>query len=67
MLTLPNIVTTVTMQAQNVAPPDVWKDKFLIQSTTVPMGTKEELFTSTTVGVTNIGLMVNSRGGKMGG
>lgn len=40
---------TVTMQAQNVAPTDfICKDKFLIQSTTVPPGTKEEHITSTT-------------------
>ncbi|CAI9271989.1 unnamed protein product [Lactuca saligna] len=40
---------TVTMQAQNAVPSDfVCKDKFLIQSTIVPKGTKEEHITSTT-------------------
>ncbi|XP_024995688.1 vesicle-associated protein 1-1-like [Cynara cardunculus var. scolymus] len=40
---------TVTMQAQNVAPTDfICMDKFLIQSTIVPPGTKEEHITSTT-------------------
>ncbi|CAI0384365.1 unnamed protein product [Linum tenue] len=34
---------TVTMQAQKVAPPDlVCKDKFLIQTTVVPIGTSDE-------------------------
>ncbi|XP_039022544.1 vesicle-associated protein 2-2-like [Hibiscus syriacus] len=34
---------TVTMQAQSVAPPDLMcKDKFLIQSTVIPLGTSEE-------------------------
>ncbi|KAE8660121.1 Vesicle-associated protein 1-3 [Hibiscus syriacus] len=34
---------TVTMQAQSVAPPDLMcKDKFLIQSTVIPLGTAEE-------------------------
>ncbi|OMO53732.1 Major sperm protein [Corchorus capsularis] len=38
---------TVTMQAQRVAPPDLMcKDKFLIQSTVVPLGTAEEDITS---------------------
>ncbi|XP_068326967.1 vesicle-associated protein 2-2-like isoform X2 [Pyrus communis] len=38
---------TVTMQAQNVAPPDLLcKDKFLIQSTVIPFGTTEEEITS---------------------
>ncbi|CAN1164753.1 Vesicle-associated protein 2-2, partial [Linum perenne] len=34
---------TVTMQAQKVAPPDmICKDKFLIQTTVVPIGTSDE-------------------------
>ncbi|CAN6548159.1 unnamed protein product [Malus baccata var. baccata] len=38
---------TVTMQAQNVAPPDLLcKDKFLIQSTVIPFGTTEQEITS---------------------
>ncbi|KAJ0726763.1 putative major sperm protein (MSP) [Helianthus annuus] len=38
---------SVTMQAPKVAPPDmISKDKFLIQSTVVPEGTKEEDVTS---------------------
>ncbi|KAJ0013855.1 hypothetical protein Pint_20635 [Pistacia integerrima] len=38
---------TVTMQAQGVAPPDmVCKDKFLIQSTVVPVGTTDEDITA---------------------
>lgn len=38
---------TVTMQAQRGAPPDMQcKDKFLIQSTVVPIGTTEEAITS---------------------
>ncbi|KAJ9564844.1 hypothetical protein OSB04_000810 [Centaurea solstitialis] len=40
---------TVTMQAPKVAPPDwVCRDKFLVQSTFVPEGTKEEDITSHT-------------------
>lgn len=40
---------TVTMQAQKVAPPDmICRDKFLVQSTFVPEGTKEEDVTSHT-------------------
>ncbi|KAJ6682893.1 VESICLE-ASSOCIATED MEMBRANE PROTEIN-ASSOCIATED PROTEIN [Salix koriyanagi] len=39
----------VTMQAQKVAPPVmVCKDKFLIQSTVVPVGTTEKDITSST-------------------
>ncbi|KAI4345488.1 hypothetical protein L6164_012609 [Bauhinia variegata] len=38
---------TVTMQAQKIAPPDLQcKDKFLIQSTVVPLGTTEDDITS---------------------
>ncbi|KAG4929297.1 hypothetical protein JHK85_046801 [Glycine max] len=38
---------TVTMQAQRMAPPDMLcKDKFLIQSTVVPVGTTEDDITS---------------------
>ncbi|KAI3824411.1 hypothetical protein L1987_05870 [Smallanthus sonchifolius] len=38
---------TVTMQAPKVAPPDmICRDKFLVQSTVVPEGTKEEDVTS---------------------
>ncbi|KAL4577994.1 hypothetical protein LXL04_014109 [Taraxacum kok-saghyz] len=46
----PNLscVFTVTMQAQDTAPSDFpCNDKFLIQSTIVPKGTKEEHITST--------------------
>ncbi|KAK1410695.1 hypothetical protein QVD17_37234 [Tagetes erecta] len=40
---------TVTMQAQNVAPPDlICNDKFLIQSTIVPDATTENFIMSTT-------------------
>lgn len=40
----------VTMQAQREAPPDlVCRDKFLIQSTVVPVGTNDEDITSATV------------------
>lgn len=40
----------VTMQAQRVAPPETTcKDKFLIQSVVVPVGTTEEMITSTLV------------------
>lgn len=40
---------TVTMQAPKAAPPDmICRDKFLIQSTAVPEGTKEEDVTSNT-------------------
>ncbi|KAJ0079206.1 hypothetical protein Patl1_23425 [Pistacia atlantica] len=40
-------VNAVTMQAQGVAPPDmVCKDKFLIQSTVVPVGTTDEDITA---------------------
>ncbi|KAJ9541093.1 hypothetical protein OSB04_027599 [Centaurea solstitialis] len=40
------LVPPVTMQAQNVAPMDfICKDKFLVQSTIVPPGTKEEHIT----------------------
>lgn len=40
----------VTMQAPKVAPPDlICRDKFLVQSTAVPEGTKEEDVTSNTV------------------
>ncbi|XWS57842.1 hypothetical protein CRYUN_Cryun09bG0208600 [Craigia yunnanensis] len=40
---------TVTMQAQREAPPDmICKDKFLIQSTVVPVGTADEDITSAT-------------------
>jgi hypothetical protein len=39
------------MQAPKVAPPDlICRDKFLVQSTAVPEGTKEEDVTSNTVG-----------------
>lgn len=49
------IFFTVTMQAQNAVPSDfVCKDKFLIQSTIVPKGTKEEHITSTTVVIMNL-------------
>lgn len=42
----------VTMQAQKVAPPDmICRDKFLVQSTAVPVGTNEEDVTSNTVGL----------------
>ena len=42
----------VTMQAQKVVPPVmVCKDKFLIQSTVVPVGTTERDITSSTVSV----------------
>ncbi|GMI69807.1 vamp/synaptobrevin-associated protein 27-2 [Hibiscus trionum] len=38
---------SVTMQAQSVAPPDLMcKDKFLIQSRVIPLGTAEEDITS---------------------
>ncbi|MBA0700569.1 hypothetical protein Goari_000027 [Gossypium aridum] len=40
---------TVTMQAQREAPPDmICRDKFLIQSTVVPVGTTDEDITSAT-------------------
>lgn len=40
---------TVTMQAPKIAPPDmICRDKFLVQSTVVPEGTKEEDVTSNT-------------------
>ncbi|KAL1145020.1 hypothetical protein V6Z11_A11G269600 [Gossypium hirsutum] len=40
---------TVTMQAQEEAPPDmICRDKFLIQSTVVPVGTTDEDITSAT-------------------
>jgi hypothetical protein len=40
------------MQSQKEAPPDmVCKDKFLIQSTVVPVGTTEKDITSSTVSV----------------
>nr|GEU52832.1 vesicle-associated protein 2-2-like isoform X1 [Tanacetum cinerariifolium] len=40
---------SVTMQAPKVAPPDlICRDKFLVQSTAVPQGTKEEDVTSNT-------------------
>ncbi|GKC97996.1 vesicle-associated protein 2-2, partial [Tanacetum coccineum] len=40
---------SVTMQAPKVAPPDlICRDKFLVQSTAVPEGTKEEDVTSNT-------------------
>lgn len=43
-------VNAVTMQAQAVAPPDmVCKDKFLIQSTVVPVGTTDEDITASMV------------------
>ena len=46
-----HLVGAVTMQAQRVAPPDFQcKDKFLIQSTVVPVGTTEEDITSAMVG-----------------
>ncbi|XVE62605.1 hypothetical protein DITRI_Ditri06bG0131600 [Diplodiscus trichospermus] len=48
---MPNSVCdfTVTMQAQREAPPDmICKDKFLIQSTVVPVGTSDEDVTSDT-------------------
>ncbi|XP_076935699.1 vesicle-associated protein 3-1-like [Bidens hawaiensis] len=50
-LILPNAAChfTVTMQAPKVAPPDmICRDKFLVQSTVVPEGTKEEDVTSNT-------------------
>lgn len=44
-----NCQFSVTMQAPKVAPPDlVCRDKFLVQSTAVPEGTKEEDVTSNT-------------------
>lgn len=44
------VVDSVTMQAQAVAPPDmVCKDKFLIQSTVVPVGTTDEDITASMV------------------
>lgn len=47
-----HFVGAVTMQAQRAAPPDLHcKDKFLIQSTVVPVGTAEEDITSGMVGV----------------
>ena len=43
-------VNAVTMQAQRTAPPDmVCKDKFLIQSTIVPVGTTDEDITPSMV------------------
>ncbi|KAJ0703858.1 putative vesicle-associated membrane-protein-associated protein [Helianthus annuus] len=42
--------STVTMQAQKEAPPDlICSDKFLIQSTIVPDGATEDYIISTTV------------------
>ena len=41
------VLDAVTMQAQRMAPPDMLcKDKFLIQSTVVPVGTTEDDITS---------------------
>lgn len=43
-------VHAVTMQAQQAAPPDmICKDKFLIQTMVVPVGTTEEIITSSLV------------------
>lgn len=47
-------VHAVTMQAQRAAPPDmICKDKFLIQTMVVPVGTTEEMITSSLVCVFN--------------
>lgn len=47
-------VHAVTMQAQRAAPPDmICKDKFLIQTTVVPVGTTEEMIISSLVCVFN--------------
>lgn len=48
------VITTVTMQAQREAPPDMMcRDKFLIQSTVVPVGTSDEDITASMVSVSS--------------
>lgn len=45
-----HILAAVTMQAQEVAPPEMQcKDKFLVQSTLVSFGTSEDEITSNIV------------------